>query len=262
MFINRLHILATLLITLILPSSSTGQNVYSTTENSSNASTGNGKRSIVIGISCLKQDDCKIPELEDILREAYSRSDTAVSFEYLPQERDLFEAGVSRINATSIRTKSAIRKQPDLVVVDVPLFKMSYAPYSRIGRPDISSIDELKGHVVGIVRGNVTVSEELRSKGISPHAVDSIDSGMRMLETERLDYFIVDNTLANDVLQKLHIADIKSSKIIHSDIMYHAVNRTFSDLIPGLTSVFTAMLLDGSMRKLAGRFAYMVLDGR
>ena len=42
----------------------------------------------------------------------------------------------------------------------------------------------------------------------------------------------------------------------------HGVNRTFSDLIPGLTSVFTAMLQDGSMRKLAGRFAYMVLDGR
>jgi len=262
MFINRLYIIATLFIPILLPSSSFCQTVYSTTDNSSNATSSSGKRSIVIGISCLKQDDCKIPELEDILHEAYSRLDIAVHFEYLPQERDIFEASLSRINATSIRTKSAINKYSELVAVDVPLFKISYAPYSRFGSPDISSLDELKGHVVGIVRGNVTVSEELRSRAIPAHVVDSIDSGMKMVETQRLDYFIVDKTLGNDVLQKLHIIDIKPSRIIHSDIMYHAVNRNFSDLIPSLALTFGAMLQDGSMRKLAGRFAYMVQDGR
>jgi len=220
------------------------------------------KRSIVIGVPCLKQDDCKIPELEDILREAYSRLDISVYFEYLPQEREIFEASLSRINATSIRTKSAINKYAELVAVDVPLFKISYAPYSRFGSPDISSIDDFKGHVVGVVRGNVTVSEELQRRGIYPHIVDSIDSGMKMVESDRLDYFIVDNTLANDVLQKLHIVDIKPSQVIHSDIMYHAVNKNFSDLIPSLALTFGAMLQDGSMRKLAGRFAYMVQDGR
>jgi len=262
MFSIQTYIITVLLITLLSPSPASCQKAYGTTDKPDNTTISSEKRSIVIGISCLKQDDCKIPELEDILREAYSRLDITASFEYLPQERDLFEAGLSRISATSIRTRSAIRKQPDLVIVEVPLFKMSYAAYSRFDRPEISSIDELKGHAVGLVRGNVTVSDELQSRGITPHAVDSIDSGMKMVESQRLDYFIVDNTLGTDVLQKLHIVDIKHSEIIHSDIMYHAVNRNSSDLIPQLASTFTAMLQDGSMRKLAGRFAYMVQDGR
>jgi len=259
---NRYASFIIFFIILTLPSPSPSQDASGPTDEAGTPTVSIAKRSIAIGIPCLKQDDCKIPELEDILRESYSRINVVVSFEYLPQERDIFEANLSRINATSMRTKAAIDKYEELVAVDVPLLKISYAFYSRSDRPDIASFDELKGHTVGIVRGNVTVSDELQSRGISPHAVDSIDSGMKMVETERLEYFIVDNTLANDVLQKLHIVDIKHSKVIHSDILYHAVNRNSSDLIPSLALTFGSMLRDGSMRRLAGRFAYMVQDGR
>lgn len=105
------------------------------------------KEGYTVGITCYDIEKCRVPEVENVLREIYRRAGVEIHFAYLPRLRDLSDANDLAIDASSGRTMVAISRYENLVPVNIPLIRMSYIALTR----------------QIIVRDNLTVSDALES---------------------------------------------------------------------------------------------------
>lgn len=213
---------------------------------------------LTIGIPCLNAKLCQMPEVENVLREAYSRVGAAVTFKYLPMLRDLEEANEQLIDGSAFRTKVTLAKYPELIPITTPLAKISFVAFMAKPEITIQSWEDIKGHPVGIMRGDTLGTVMTERLGIQPQAVTSLELGFKMLAAGRFDVFIYERTVGLQQIDALGLQGIHTSEPLFQGYTYHALNVEHKALIPKLAAALREMLLDGTSKRLFGRYQEMI----
>lgn len=213
----------------------------------------------VIGMPCLTVSECRSPEVEALMREAYRRIGAQVEFKYLPQLRDIQETEDGLIDASLARTKSAIEKHSGLVVVNTPLAEEALVAFTvRKGIPS-NSWEELQSLSVGVILGAVTATAQCSEHGIKPHFVKNMAQAFAMLSHARLDVVVANHKLGLFSANSLGIR-VYHSQPLHSEALYHVLNRKHADIAPLLSAAFEEMRDDGTTRRLLGDWGVFLPD--
>lgn len=216
------------------------------------------QKPLVIGIPCLNADQCKMVEVENLLREAYSRIGAEVEFRYLPMKRDLEEANRGLIDGSAFRSRIGLGAFPDLIPIPTPLASLSFVAFMT--NPDIRvmSWSDLRGLRVGIMRGDMIGTIMTRNEGIKAHPVTSLAHGFRMLKADRLDVFVYEQIVGTLQAKALKMDNVIASPPLYRGYTYHALNDRHADLVPQLEKALKDMIEDGTSAKLFGKYLEMM----
>jgi len=212
----------------------------------------------VIGIPCINSKNCKIPVLENILKEAYSRSGIVVTFKYLPMLRELAEANSGATDGSAARTPIAITDYPNLIQVPVPMVNHSHCAVTTKPGFKVESWEDLQQYVVGVQRGSLSIKIEAEQTGSQVYLFNSLSGAFNMIGAGRLDLIVMDATMASIMAQALGLETIYISEPLSTTHSYHTLNRKHEDLVPKLAKAFREMLEDGTTKRLLGKYEAML----
>ncbi len=105
----------------------------------------------------------------------------------------------------------------------------------------------------------MTLQEPLRAAAITPVLIDSTDQGLRMVSAGRLDVLLVEHLTGSEAAEAIGGASFKVRRDMHEDTLYHVLNRKRASLAPALADAFTDMRRDGSLARLSGKYAVLMV---
>lgn len=208
----------------------------------------------VIGIACINQQDCSLPELENIVQEAYDRIGRTADFRYLPFLRSLDEANTGILDGCAARTRIAAKGYSNLIQVPFPLLKHSHSAVTTKPGIKVKSLEDLEGYAVGIQRGNIAAIDLAEQAGHQVYLFNSLVGAFNMIEAGRLDMIVMDATVAEVMVQTVGLETYFISEPLAGVYTYHTLNKEHEELAPKLAFVFKEMLEDGTTKRLLGRF--------
>lgn len=220
------------------------------------------REELLVGIQCYNQG-CRIEELENILAEAYSRIGETVEFRYLPPKRMGEEATDNGIDGYGLITSAEAQDVPGLVLVRQPLARASLVAFSAYRGRRIRSWEDLRGLTVGTVRGSILLQEDtLEGLDIKRYRFNDAKPAFSMLKEGRLDVLLGDATAGMLLARQMEL-EVYPSPPLRTAALYHAVVQKRAALAEPLAAAFKAMIKDGTMARLLGRYSKMkegVLD--
>lgn len=213
-------------------------------------------RVYTIGVSCPFGDQCKAPELENTLAEVYSRTGKKTRFVYAPRLRELQDANSGKVDATAVCSVAALQTLPNLALLPTPLIQIDVRAFSLDPNIVIAAPEDLASLVVGAIRGQFLSVTLAKKETASLHEVNDIENLISMLQLGRLDAILLNRTTGNMLLKKMGITEYTESASLHHEFLYHAVNKNSytQEETAELDAVLRAMLHDGTVQRLFGRF--------
>jgi ABC-type amino acid transport substrate-binding protein len=211
-------------------------------------------RHLTVGLPCLN-DDCELPRIEAFFREAYKRIGVEVDFVALPSLLELDFADSGQTDASALRTRLVIAGYQNLVAVPCPLARVDFVACSVDESIRIGRVAELSGRRIGINRGDLTAGMLCRKAGVDPVMLNSLLSGIRMMEEGRLDVILEERNTMRRTLAMVD-AHLYCSGSLHQEDLYHWLNKSKADLTGPLAEVFRAMIDAGEARRIFGECAY------
>jgi len=214
-----------------------------------------------IGISSIPDENSKVPELEAILREAYRRAGFTARFVYLPRLRDLEYANNGNIAASSVRARDAIEDYPNLMCLPTPILVGKVVAFTLNPRITITDREDLRGRPVGVVRGELVADKLAQATGAKVEMVGAYESLFEMLQRGRVDAVLLNARLGALLLRQYGIEGWSMSPPLQRSYYYHVINKMYAPLLAEkLDDAFREMILDGTMKTLAGKYASMIPD--
>ncbi len=212
-----------------------------------------------IGINAIPDTTTKVPELEAILREAYRRAGFAARFVYLPRLRDLEYANNGSIAASSIRARNAIKDYHNLMCLPTPILVGKVVAFTLNPRITITDRDDLRGRPVGVVRGELFAEKLAKAAGAKIEMVGAHKN--LFLQRGRVDAVLLNANLGALLLHQYGIEGWSMSPPLQKSYYYHVINKMYAPLLADkLDNALREMILDGTMKKLAGKYAAMIPD--
>src|SRR5579859_1053270 len=178
----------------------------------------------------------------------YSEAGLCADMIRLPTERlrRMLEKG--ELDGVVVRSIDFMRTQPDLVAVPTPLINAVGRLYWRASQKRPAG----SGHTVGFPRGWQWPRVAAESLGLDPVEVDNNGSLPKMVESGRIDSFLMadyefDNFIASDEERRLF-----ASADVLSIPLYHTVTREHANLLPVLDAAIKRLEARGEVRRLIG----------
>lgn len=212
------------------------------------------KNHYVVGARCLDAIICKSSTSESIITEFYRRIGATVEFLYLPRLREIEEAQKGRLDAISGRTKIAIAGEGNLVAVPVPYGKASIVAFVSADTDTISTLDDLTGRPIAILRGDYLSSSLTGRISTNIIYVDNILAGLKLVKKGHADAILYDYYIGLHHIQLAGMKGISASPVLATANIYHAVHKKNADLLPKLSDAIVSMHKDGTMKRLFAKF--------
>lgn len=166
----------------------------------------------------------------------------------LPTERlrRMLEKG--ELDGVVVRSTDYLRTQPELVAVPTPLINAIGRLYWRASQPRPAG----SGHTVGFPRGWQWPRLAAQSQGLEPVEVDNNASLPRMVESGRIESFLMaDYEFEHFVGSEEERRQFASADVL-SIPLYHTVTREHADLVPQLDAAIKRLEARGEVRRLLG----------
>lgn len=217
-----------------------------------------GQPPLVIGIQCYNRE-CHIPELEAVLAEAYSRIGQAVDFRYFPPGEVIGQTISGKLDGCGVMTKAALTGHSGLALVESPISRASLVAFSMDRNVEsVTSWNDLAGSTLGVLKGTILLQDSpLHELPVTIRRVGAPPEAFRMLDDGALDYVLGDITAGSFLARKMGIR-IYTSGSLGTANLYHAVRTPHANLIPALETTLDAMLMDGSLLDLLGKYKTMI----
>ncbi|KAF5030591.1 hypothetical protein DSECCO2_636550 [anaerobic digester metagenome] len=209
----------------------------------------------VVGVAYMHGEERRIPELEAFVGEAYRRIGMNVVFKYSPPMRDISLANDGEIDASAVRTKYAVAKYQNLLVVPEPLFSSLFAIFFVDDKFDEYTIDDFKSLRVVCVRGEIISASILENFGMNPLFVPGLEHGIKMIKSGRADAVFTAESVMKGFFKDESSSGIRKGRFGVVVKSYHVVNARHKDLIVPLAAAFREMIRDGTARQLVGAFS-------
>jgi ABC-type amino acid transport substrate-binding protein len=209
-------------------------------------------RRLTIGMPHL-DNDRRFPEVEAFFREAYRRAGVEVDFISLPALLDIDFADLGRTDGSLLRTGEAASCRKNLVRVPYPILLVDFVACTlreeiRIRRPA-----DLAGYRVGVSRANLSTRGLCRKEGVKPVLLNSLISGIRMMEAGRIDVVLEERNTLGMVMPYLD-KPLHCSPPLQQGQLYHWLNKRNADLAEPLAEAFKAMGEEGEILRVFGRY--------
>ena len=166
----------------------------------------------------------------------------------LPTERlrRMLEKG--ELDGVVVRSTDYLKSQSELVSVPTPLISAVGRLYWLHDRPK----PEGKGHTVGFPRGWLWPRLAAQSLGLDPVEVDNNGSLPKMVETGRIDSFLMADYEFDHFVGSEEERRLFASAEVVSIPLYHTVTREHADLLPALDAAIKRLEARGEVRRLIG----------
>ncbi|WP_319582279.1 transporter substrate-binding domain-containing protein [uncultured Pseudodesulfovibrio sp.] len=207
-------------------------------------------RHLTIGMPFLN-DSCRFPVVEAFFREAYSRVGMEADFLSLPSRLELEFADSGRTDASLLRTELVASEHRELVKVPYPLLLVDFVVCTLRKDIRISRVAELARYRVGVSRGDLTASMLCGKAGVTPVQVNSLKSGVRMMEEGRLDVILEERNTVELVKAQLG-KPLFLSAPLHQARLYHWLNKRNAYLAGPLAEAFKAVIAEGKGGQVFG----------
>lgn len=180
---------------------------------------------------------------ERVLREAYASLGRSIEVEHLPAERSLFWAISGRLDGDLCRGQS----NSELLLVPTPVYYWQMGVFSN--RPlSIQSWEDLKPYKIAYERGMSLISEH-QELDLVP--VNSIESGINLLSTKRIDVLLDDYNSVLYAARKMQVDNLFAhQQRLAQGPTYHLLNKKHAALAAQLDLVLTQMARDGRIAQI------------
>ncbi len=124
-----------------------------------------------------------------------------------------------------------------------------------------SSLADLKPYGVALLSGTWT-EKDLRAAGIRVHLVNSVDSGVKMLRSGRVDFFVEDETVAFAAIERVYPGETESFKSLRSTFWgktgnHLIVSRKYpgaSELLDRFNKGLKEIRRNGTYRRITSKY--------
>lgn len=182
-----------------------------------------------------------IPRMEELLREA----GFTPSIKAYPPERSLMMVRSGSVAGEFMRTEEALSQAPELVKVDVPLFRQNIVAVSLREDIKITSKGDLVSQRVGFVKTNRYIrdlAESLPQRVDAPHQ----DSLFRMLKEGRFDVAIVIGEIAERKKREEEFSGLRiHSPVLAQEPVFFVLHLSQAALAPRIKAAFEKKLASG-----------------
>lgn len=210
-------------------------------------------RRLTIGMPFLTSG-AKFPKVEAFFREAYRRVGAEVDFVTLPSLLELDFADSGRTDGSMLRTELVASRHKNLVRVPCPLLLVDFVACTEREDVKIDRPADLTGYRIGISRGNLTTRLICQDAGVEPVLLNTLTSGVRMMEEGRLDAILEERNTMEMVMAQAGWS-LHCSAPLHQGYLYHWLNKRNADLAGPLAEAFKAMIAEGGPGRIFGKGA-------
>lgn len=227
------------------------------------------KDTYVIGVLCVNTSDdssaklakCKSSRSENALTEVYALAGYKVKFVYLPWLRLLSDANSGKIDGCSIRTRQSIADQPNLMSLSTPLLKIKTYAYSSNPEVKINSIEDLGNYTVAARLGDILSTTLAKKYAKDVLMVYDFKHLKKAVTMGYVDAAIMDDGVSRRIFNAEEMKKYKQSSPLSSRYLYHILNKKYEKtLAPKLDKIFRAMILNGTLKRFAGKLSDMIPD--
>ena len=180
---------------------------------------------------------------EQVLREAYARLGRSIEVEHLPAERSLYWANSGRLDGELCR----VQDTEGLLPVPTKLYDFRLSAFSIRPLP-VTSWTDLQPYKIAYERGMRPISQHTELD-LTP--VNSIESGILLLDKQRVDIFLDDHYSVLYTASKMNLEQpLLSQPVIVAVPAYHLLNKKHAALATQLNRVLQEMQESGRMQQI------------
>jgi len=185
-----------------------------------------------------------------IVPESASRFGYTVQFVHNPAERSLRLAEDGAVDGEGMRVRGLSSMYPNLIESNEPIFTTEFVTFQKVGKPQISSWDDLSGLDVGFIRGWKIVEQHEQSFGDAVPLTQPPQI-FAMLAEGRLDVGIFTRTGGEFLLglsEDAHIVASETPLAVQELVMYF--HASHAELVPVFDASLREMKEDGTYDEL------------
>lgn len=174
-----------------------------------------------------------VQEVQDFVQQSLKTEKIQVSFYPLPFARSSSLVNRGDLDGELMRASNLVEDYPNIVLFPKALVFVVYSIVYKTNRKfDEKFLQKYKGIVL---LNSATTRDELRRRGLRVEEVGSIDQGLQMVRSGRVDYII----LADPVIDSIKLIDASKFKDLRQGEekfqripLYLCLNKKHKDLIP------------------------------
>lgn len=180
---------------------------------------------------------------EQVLREAYARLGLSIEVEHLPAERSLHWATSGRLDGELCR----VQETEGLLPVPTKLHDFRLSAFTIRPLP-VTSWADLQPYKIAYERGMRPISQRTE---LDLTAVNSIQSGILLLDKKRVDIFLDDHYSVLYAASQMNLTQpLFSQPLILAVPTYHLLNKKHGALAKQLDRVLQEMQQNGRMQQI------------
>lgn len=183
------------------------------------------------------------------LEAAYQRLGIDISVSYLPAGEALQRANAGELDGEVQRIDGISRSYPNLVQVPIPINYIQGAVFSKNPDLNLHGWYGLKPFRIGLVKG--VLFAEKGTRGMQTRVTDTYAQLIDLLLTDQIDLMVVPyvNGLVS-IREHPRGGELHLNGILETFLLYHYLHKKHEQLVPAITKVLKAMLLDGTITDL------------
>lgn len=183
---------------------------------------------------------------EAVLKEAYKRVGIDIKILRLSAKEALRRSNAGEADGEVTRIDGASRRYPNLVQIPIPISYIQGAVFSK--NPDLNLVGwhSLRPYRIGRVKG--ILFAERGTRGMKTKAAPDYDGLVELMLADQVDLMIVPyiNGLIS-IRKHPRGRELQLNGILETYLLYHYLHKSHEDLVPVITEILKAMLLDGTI---------------
>ena len=196
---------------------------------------------------------------EAVLERAYEKLGIRMIPIPMPLRRALQQASAGELDGDLMRVAPTLKDMDQLIMVKVPVARVTFAIYKLGPCPARISIDELADKPVSYVRGTRALETTLAPARIQA-TVSALDA-LRHLQRGISDYAVLDEMESDALLAGKGMGDVcKVPEPLFALDLYHSLNKRHADLVPRLERVLKDMTDSGEIARIWAAQAKLAHD--
>ena len=195
-----------------------------------------------------------------IMQRAYFELGYKLNVEYLPSETALEESNSGRTDAELVRIEAVGRKYANLVQVPEALFNVRGMAFTRDADMSVSSVQDMWGRRVGIVKGIQWATRE--TEGQSPILARNVHELFELLADGQIDIALESQLTGQPELKHFdgsglvmllgHVTQFPA---------FHFLNRKHADLLAPIAKELKEMKRRGDIRQILSTYLKTLESG-
>jgi len=184
-----------------------------------------------------------------ILTEAYGRLGVPIQFELMPGARAIKSTDMGLSDGELFRVDGMTKQYPNLIRVPVPIARTDFVVFTNRKPFIVNGYSSLASYRIAFRRGMKIL--ETGTAEMDRFMVGDPEQAFRMLERDRVDIVIENRLTGIQIIRTMRLSGIAILEPpLHSDPLYHYVNKRHAALVPKLTAILQQMRDQGEIKRM------------